>query len=241
MLCARCSHPLPPRADRCPRCFALNRGGGPGMLSQARRDSPFTAPVAMAIDSDPPAAPVAVAFEEEPGWAPDLEPEALAGEPVTEPPEPARPAGAAAAPPRRARPARPGRGQIVFAWLADLLAISAFTAGCVAFALHEAQIRYPLDFLRDTAPLWLALLCAICVAYSWAFTALVARTPGMALAGERVQSIHGGPPTPGEALARALLALPSAALGLSGFVLALFDRRGQTLHDKLCRCVIVVD
>src|SRR6267143_1038313 len=31
------------------------------------------------------------------------------------------------------------------------------------------------------------------------------------------------------------------ALALFGFVLALFDLRGQTLHDKLCRCVAVVD
>jgi hypothetical protein len=26
-----------------------------------------------------------------------------------------------------------------------------------------------------------------------------------------------------------------------GFVLALFDARGQTLHDKVSRCVTVVD
>jgi len=39
MLCQRCSHPLPPLADRCLRCFALNpREPGP----------------AFSIDSDPP-------------------------------------------------------------------------------------------------------------------------------------------------------------------------------------------
>ncbi len=196
------------------------------MLPQAQRETAET-PVAMPIDSDPPAlsdapSPVEISFDDE-------EPEAA----VTEPPEPERPA--------RARSSRPGAGRIVFAWVADLLGIFAITAACMAFTLHQAQVRYPLDFLRDTALLWLALFCAVCVAYSWAFTALAARTPGMALAGERMRSIHGGPPTPGEALARALLALASAALGLSGFVLALFDRRAQTLHDKLCRCVIVVD
>ena len=40
---------------------------------------------------------------------------------------------------------------------------------------------------------------------------------------------------------RALLSLPSAFLGFSGFTLALFDARGQTLHDKLCRCVVRID
>jgi len=33
----------------------------------------------------------------------------------------------------------------------------------------------------------------------------------------------------------------SGALGMFGFVLALFDLRGQTLHDKLCGCVAIVD
>ena len=35
------------------------------------------------------------------------------------------------------------------------------------------------------------------------------------------------------------LAVPSAALGLAGFALALVDPRGQTLHDKLCGAVVV--
>jgi len=52
--------------------------------------------------------------------------------------------------------------------------------------------------------------------------------------------LHGGSPTPVAALARALLSVVSAA-GLFGFVLALFDRRAQTLHDKLCRCLVIVD
>ena len=29
MQCVRCSHPLPPRADRCLRCFALNPDNAP--------------------------------------------------------------------------------------------------------------------------------------------------------------------------------------------------------------------
>jgi uncharacterized RDD family membrane protein YckC len=49
----------------------------------------------------------------------------------------------------------------------------------------------------------------------------------------------GAPLDPVQALWRALFALPSAALCLFGFVLALFDARGQTLHDKLSRSLVV--
>ena len=99
---------------------------------------------------------------------------------------------------------------------------------------------YPLDAAVAAAPLWMALAAALAVAYSWFFAIFGGRTPGMALAGQRLQMLHGGSPTPVAALARALLSVVSAA-GLFGFVLALFDRRAQTLHDKLCRCVVIVD
>jgi hypothetical protein len=38
---------------------------------------------------------------------------------------------------------------------------------------------------------------------------------------------------------RALLSLISAGAFLGGFWLAIFDRRGQTLHDKLTRTFVV--
>jgi len=63
----------------------------------------------------------------------------------------------------------------------------------------------------------------------------------MAFTGQRLRTLEGQPLEPIVAFARALLAVFSGALGLFGFVLALFDLRGQTLHDKLCRCVAVVD
>ena len=63
----------------------------------------------------------------------------------------------------------------------------------------------------------------------------------MALAGLRVRTAEGKAPRPSRALVRALLAVLFAAPGLFGFLLALFDARGETLHDKLCRCVTVVD
>jgi uncharacterized RDD family membrane protein YckC len=105
----------------------------------------------------------------------------------------------------------------------------------------EGDSRYALDLLFSAGALWAALGAILAVAYSWLFVALGGRTPGMALASQRVQTLHGDAPTPIEALLRALLAVPSAALGLFGFTLALFDARGQTLHDKICGCVVVVD
>jgi uncharacterized RDD family membrane protein YckC len=79
----------------------------------------------------------------------------------------------------------------------------------------------------------------LALAYSWLFATLGGRTPGMALAGLRLQSVRGGAPTPAVAFARAAWAIPSAALGLVGFAFALFDRRGQTLHDKLTGTLVV--
>ena len=65
------------------------------------------------------------------------------------------------------------------------------------------------------------------------------RTPGLAIAGLRLESVRGGSLGVDEALIRAAVAVPSAAFGLAGFALALLDPRGQTLHDKLCGTVVV--
>lgn len=86
---------------------------------------------------------------------------------------------------------------------------------------------------------WVALAGALALAYSWLFAALGGRTPGMALTGLKLEREDGRAVSPARALARALLSLPSAAIGLFGFWLALLDPRGQTLHDKLTRSVIV--
>ncbi len=129
----------------------------------------------------------------------------------------------------------------LLAWSADAGLVCALTAACIAATLHLADVRYAFDFVRDTAPLWCALLALFCVAWSWFFTALAGRTPGMALAGHRLRTLQGDALTPAVALVRAVLALTSAALGLYGFVLGLVDARGQTLHDKLCGCVAIVD
>jgi uncharacterized RDD family membrane protein YckC len=138
-------------------------------------------------------------------------------------------------------PARASAFSRLLAWSADGGMVLALTAACIAATLHLADVRYAFDFVRDTAPLWCALLALLCVAWSFFFTAVAGRTPGMALAGHRLRTLQGDALTPVTALLRAVLALTSAALGLYGFVLGLLDSRGQTLHDKLCGCVAIVD
>jgi len=65
------------------------------------------------------------------------------------------------------------------------------------------------------------------------------RTPGRWLFGICLVDRRGVAPAPGRAVARALLAVVSFGLCLAGFWLSLFDRRGQTLHDKLTRTFVV--
>lgn len=117
----------------------------------------------------------------------------------------------------------------------DGVALSAaFCAVAGVGLIHEP---YRFDALVREAPLWSSLAALLGVAYSFLFVGLAGRTPGMALAGRRVTTVRGDPLTPGEALLRALVALASVP-ALFGFALSLFDRRGQTLHDKLCGCVV---
>lgn len=64
-------------------------------------------------------------------------------------------------------------------------------------------------------------------------------TPGRRLAGIRLVDDTGSVPSPGRALFRATVSLLSFGLFLSGFWMGLFDRRGQTLHDKLAHTFVV--
>jgi uncharacterized RDD family membrane protein YckC len=146
-------------------------------------------------------------------------------------------------PPRAPGPRRraPGQERRFVAWWLDFVFLTGLFVALVYAGGRTCRVVYWVDFIRDTSPLLLALLAITAVSYSFVFVALAGRTPGMALAGLRVQTLHGGPPTPTEALARALLSVPSALCGCFGFTLALFDPRGQTLHDKLSRCVVRID
>src|SRR5258708_679336 len=65
----------------------------------------------------------------------------------------------------------------LLAWSADAGLVCALTAACIAATLHLADVRYAFDFVRDTAPLWCALLALFSVAWPWSFTALPGPTP----------------------------------------------------------------
>ena len=65
------------------------------------------------------------------------------------------------------------------------------------------------------------------------------RTLGRRLFGIRLVDQTGQAPTPVRAIVRAALSIFSFAAFLGGFWLALFDRRGQTLHDKLTSTFVV--
>lgn len=86
----------------------------------------------------------------------------------------------------------------------------------------------------------LILAVVIALAYAAAFAVLLnGRTFGRLMAGIRLVDASGLPPSPTRAVIRALLSGVSFALFLGGFWLALFDRRGQTLHDKLTSTFLV--
>ncbi len=65
------------------------------------------------------------------------------------------------------------------------------------------------------------------------------RTVGRFVTGLRLVDRHGGLVTPVHAVTRATFSLVSMVLFFAGFSLAFFDRRGQTLHDKLASTFVV--
>ena len=176
-------------------------------------DSGPASPVSVAI-SDVPVAPVAVSFASDP-------------------------------PPRVAAPTRrtgwASRTRRLAGWAIDLAGIATWLVLQLVSSARLAAGRSLSETVLVTPGPWLGAAAVLALAWSWIFVALWGRTPGMALTGQRLHTLDG--PAPGllTAFVRAVLSLFSASLGLSGFVLALFDPRRQTLHDKLCRCVAVVD
>ena len=86
--------------------------------------------------------------------------------------------------------------------------------------------------------LWLGAVLATCYCAAFAFLQQ-GRTLGRRLLGLSLVDLRGRSPTPGRAVARAVLAAFSVAFGFAGFWLALFDRHGQALHDKLTRTLVV--
>jgi resuscitation-promoting factor RpfA len=97
-----------------------------------------------------------------------------------------------------------------------------------------------LHAVHGVLPPAMVLGALLAVVYSSVFAFLWGgRSPGRWLFGIRLVDKRGQAPAPGRAVARALLGLVSFGLCLAGFWLSLFDRRGQTLHDKLTRTFVV--
>lgn len=140
------------------------------------------------------------------------------------------------------------------AWSVDLLLLCLVVATYLLVGSlvvqHEASgselggIDAVMTWLHAVEPLLLpGVLLAVVV--TLAYTAVFALvwggcTPGRRLFGIRLVDQSGLSPTPSRALARAALAGVSAALFFSGFWVALFDPRGQTLHDKLTSTFVVL-
>ncbi|HZH02175.1 MAG TPA: RDD family protein, partial [Myxococcaceae bacterium] len=87
----------------------------------------------------------------------------------------------------------------------------------------------------------LILTALIAAAYSVAFSVMWdGKTPGRRLMGLKLVDLSGTAPTPARAVTRAVLSWVSVGAFLSGYWLLLFDRRRQSLHDKLTQTFIVL-
>lgn len=178
-------------------------------------DSGPALPVALPI-SDVPVAPVVLSFASDPPQLPRL-------------------------PRVEKADARPSPARQVAGWAADLGLLASLAAIHLAVATQLASTTHAAEVLLAAPRHWAALCAALAVAFSWLTVSLFGRTPGMALTGQRLRRTSGGSPDALLAFCRAVLAVVSGALGLFGFAVALVDRSGRTLHDRLCGCACVVD
>jgi uncharacterized RDD family membrane protein YckC len=130
----------------------------------------------------------------------------------------------------------------VGAWLTDLLFVGVMVLGLLFLAIEFVAPKNlaPVQQLMVVAMPAAALTALIAFVYTALFAFLWdGRTPGRRLMGIHLVDATGQAPSALRSLIRAALSLVSFALFLSGFWLALFDRHGQTLHDKLTRTFVV--
>lgn len=130
----------------------------------------------------------------------------------------------------------------VGAWVIDLSLIGGISGGFLFAAMtviapKNAGLVKSLTAIALPG-LFLAGLLAFVYTTLFAFF-FHGRTPGRKLFGIQLVDGGGDAPGPARALLRAGLALVSFGLFLAGFWLALFDRHGQTLHDKLTGTFVV--
>ncbi len=172
---------------------------------------------------------------------------------------PASPAAAPAKPARTAPPAAPrgaapevlaspaGLMRRTFSWLVDLIIVGGLVAALLFAAVvvilptgGSVSVNAPMALIEKVALPGAALAALMAFVYSALFAFLMqGRTVGRRLAGIHLVDGKGHAPGPIRAIFRAVLSVASFAFFLAGFWLALFDRRGQTLHDKLSRTFVV--
>jgi uncharacterized RDD family membrane protein YckC len=128
------------------------------------------------------------------------------------------------------------------AWIADLALVGGIVLGFLMLAMTVIAPKNvtPLQQLTAVAIPGAALGAILAFVYTTLFAFLWnGRTPGRRIMGIHLVDSTGHAPSPARALMRAIFSLVSFGLFLSGFWLALFDRHGQTLHDKLTRTFVV--
>jgi uncharacterized RDD family membrane protein YckC len=244
--CIKCGGPLPPLGD-CSKCRGDLPAGRrvPQLLSRELKLDRRTD--TSGIDQRPPPRPP---------------PSIPRGAP---PPPPPPPSGPGAGPGAEADLGASAQAEAVIhasvaplwrragAALVDLGAVLAMGAVYLTIAASVAGVQPPssqlpgLDALmmrvRALEPVLLpsvALILLLACTYSAVFGWLGrGRTLGRRLFGLQLVDLTGLPPTPARALARGVLSLLSFVLFLGGFWLMLFDRKGQTLHDKLTSTFVV--
>jgi uncharacterized RDD family membrane protein YckC len=108
--------------------------------------------------------------------------------------------------------------------------------GLTALDTVAAWINALKTVLLPGAILVLVLATVYCAVAAFLWNG---RTLGRMVLGLRLVDTHGLAPAPARAIVRAMLSVVSFGLFLGGFWMALFDRRGQTLHDKLTSTFVV--
>ncbi|MBE4747479.1 RDD family protein [Corallococcus sp. ZKHCc1 1396] len=229
-------------------------------------ESSDPAPVASGLPRRDAALAPALSLADEPSFLPPLETPAVAAASASSAPGVSRmeasPAPAASSKSKAPAPA-PVAGEVharpaslwrrLLSFTVDTAAIGAVAAAYIVLASSIAGVKGPQPGLTglDAFVAWLRALhtvllpgMVLVLVLATVYCAVAAflwngRTLGRLLLGLRLVDTHGMAPTPGRAIFRALLAGLSFVLFLGGFWMALFDRRGQTLHDKLTSTFVV--
>ncbi|MBM4779204.1 MAG: hypothetical protein GQE15_15970 [Archangiaceae bacterium] len=223
--------------QRMPSHLVVTQPGIPGPYAE-RRDTPVVSTKEETNAPAPPPGPTRVLDQHQPAPMPAVTPD-FGEVPAFEAPEsePAESEEEALQGDVLATPASLWRRS--FAWVFDLIVIGVVVGGFFAAALAVIGKPSPSLLLKVALP-GLGVVGFVAFVYTTLFAFLWrGRTPGRRLLGIHLVDASGHAPHAGRALVRAALSLASFVLFLSGFWLALFDRRGQTLHDKLTSTFVV--